>query len=278
MRQFFFGLLLLLACSALAQDQPAAPAPEAKADTPKTRVAPEAKTQEELDAYMAALGVKDPQAAEAAADDFARKFPESELRAGLYRGIMQQYQAADKPERTIALGRKTLSIDPDDTIAQIVTANTLSESTSEKAPDRDAAFADAMRFAQAGLNGIDANLLTTNMTPDQVNALRSALIFSAHASMGLVESKRKNWVEAEKHLQAAIASTPQQDPTTLMRLAIAQDNLQKYNDALATINKAIAAADAQHNGIVGAAAREHKKRLVMVAANPPKKTTKTAKK
>jgi len=59
-----------------------------------------------------------------------------------------------------------------------------------------------------------------------------------------------------------------------MRLAIAQDHLSKFNDALDTINRAIAAADAQNNAIVAAAARKHKQRLVQLSTAAPAKKPK----
>ena len=45
---------------------------------------PAAKTQPEFEAYKAAMALTDPAALEKAADDFATKFPDSELRTMLY--------------------------------------------------------------------------------------------------------------------------------------------------------------------------------------------------
>ena len=49
---------------------------------------PQAKTQPEFDAYNVAAKNTDPAAFEKAADDFATKFPDSELRALLYLSLI----------------------------------------------------------------------------------------------------------------------------------------------------------------------------------------------
>ncbi len=46
---------------------------------------PQAKTQEEFAAYKAAVALTDPAAQEKAANDFAAKFPDSELRPVVYK-------------------------------------------------------------------------------------------------------------------------------------------------------------------------------------------------
>jgi hypothetical protein len=73
---------------------------------------PQAKTQPEFDAYKAAAGVADAAALEKAADDFAAKFPDSELRIILYKTAMRAYQSANNAEKTEAMGRKVMLDDP----------------------------------------------------------------------------------------------------------------------------------------------------------------------
>src|ERR1043165_3218547 len=76
----------------------AAPAANTQATTPATpqgKRPPQAKTTTELDAYKAAPAAGDPAARDTAADDFAAKYPDSELRIILYKQIMRNYQAAN---------------------------------------------------------------------------------------------------------------------------------------------------------------------------------------
>jgi hypothetical protein len=72
-------------------DKPAAQTPatgQAAPAAPQGKRPAQAKTQPEYEAYNAAKVLTDPAALEKAADDFAVKFPDSELRPILYSAAM----------------------------------------------------------------------------------------------------------------------------------------------------------------------------------------------
>src|SRR5216683_2986312 len=81
----------------------AAPAPTGKRP-------PQAKTQPEFDAYKAAAALTDPAAQEKAADDFAAKFADSELRAVLYKSAMHGYQQANNADKMMDMWRSVPAI------------------------------------------------------------------------------------------------------------------------------------------------------------------------
>src|SRR3984885_9835679 len=90
--------------------QAAAPA----AAAPQGKRPPQAKTQPEFDAYKAAAALTDPAAQEKAANDFATKFPDSELRPLLYKSVMHAYQGANNADKMREMAEKILTYDPDD--------------------------------------------------------------------------------------------------------------------------------------------------------------------
>src|SRR5277367_6310729 len=67
---------------------------------PAVKRPPQAKTQPEFDAYKVAAASTDAAGLEKAADDFATKFPDSELRILLYKTDMHLYQNANNAEKT----------------------------------------------------------------------------------------------------------------------------------------------------------------------------------
>src|SRR5271169_329782 len=75
-----------------AQSTPGGQQAGAAAAAPQGKRPPQAKTQPEFDAYKAAAALTDAAAMEKAADDFATKFPDSELRPVLYKATMHGYQ------------------------------------------------------------------------------------------------------------------------------------------------------------------------------------------
>ena len=107
-------------------DKPAAPAaqtaPAGQASGTGAAAAPgkrkpAAKTKPEYDAYNAAIALTDPPALEKAADDFAAKFPDSELRTGLYTVAMERYQSSNGA-KMMEMARKVLAIDPDECVGR----------------------------------------------------------------------------------------------------------------------------------------------------------------
>src|SRR5258708_25886912 len=86
---------LALAGFAAAHGQASAPPdkPQSAASQPSGRPPVQAKSQEEYQAYQTAVSnAQNPAAMEKAADDFAAKFPASDLRVLLYRTAMHSYQ------------------------------------------------------------------------------------------------------------------------------------------------------------------------------------------
>src|ERR1700722_1522213 len=97
-------------------DKPAAQTPAAGQAAPAAaqgKRPAQAKTQPEYEAYNTAKALTDPAAVEKAADDFAVKFPDSELRPLLYSAAMNLYQQANNADKMMDMAKKILGYDPD---------------------------------------------------------------------------------------------------------------------------------------------------------------------
>ena len=82
--------------------------PAGQAATPPGKRPPQAKTQPEFEAYKAAIALTDAAAQEKAADDFAAKFPDSELRVVLYKATMQKYGNTGNADKMLDMEQKAL--------------------------------------------------------------------------------------------------------------------------------------------------------------------------
>ena len=226
--------------------QPSTPAPAQTAPESKTaeRKQPSAKSQDEYNAYRAVTMQPDLLSAERLATDFASRYPQSELREAMYQTLMLKQQSANRAEAALANAEKVLLLNPDNVVALVVAANVLSERTLPTAADAGDRFERGMRYAERALQNIDTNGVTApeSAAPEDVAAYRAALTAVAQAAEGNIELLRKNYMEAEKHLQQAIASAPQPDALALFRLALAQHGLKRLDDALANVNRAMATA------------------------------------
>ena len=104
-------LVTVLAATALAaqsQSQSPAQSSSPQAGTPSSGRPPvQTKTREEYKAYQAAVASgQNADAMEKAADDFATKFPDSEVRVLLYRAAMSSYQNRRQPAKNDGHGTK----------------------------------------------------------------------------------------------------------------------------------------------------------------------------
>ena len=95
---------------------------------------------------------------EKAADDFAAKFPDSELRVLLYKAAMRGYQNANNGDKMAEMAQKLLKLDPDDPEALIASAEVIAERTRETDLDKDQRFDQATKYAQHALETIDTDV------------------------------------------------------------------------------------------------------------------------
>jgi tetratricopeptide (TPR) repeat protein len=244
-----------------------------QSESPAGRSEPMAKSQEELDAFLAAASQGDLSTSEQAAADFVSKFPDSELRASAYAQLMQRYQQSGRNEKAVEMGRKALSYDPGHTIALTVTATALADSTNDTSPDKEARLSEALKDADAALESLQSNRFTgPQMPPDESQKLKQTLVSSAYSAKGVVYKTKKQYAEAEKAFKSAVdAYRPDDDPAALLHLAIVQDLLGRPSDALVNAAAAIKAAEAQKKPELETAARKQHARLKILLANAKSK-------
>jgi hypothetical protein len=255
-----------------AQSAPAGQAAgQAAAATPAGKRKPQAKTQPEFDAYKAAAALTDPAAQEKAADDFATKFPDSELRQLLYASTMHLYQQANNADKMMQMAQKILTYDADDPEALLGVAQVLAERTRDTDLDKDQRLAEARKDAERALVTIDTDL-PTGYPPEQLTAYKNFLRSDAYAILGTLDFNAKAWTAAEGNLRKSIDAFPQQvDPIAVFRLSVALDMQNRYPEALKFANQAV---DMTKEGTgAGDAARKEKDRLTQLTGGgtPPAK-------
>jgi len=276
-----------------ATGQAAAPAPPAGAKRP-----PQTKTQPEYDAWKAADGSSRPTADEQAAaktpadmqqlqltiaarteksaEDFATKFPDSEVRILLYKTAMRNYQNVNNSEKTEAMGRKVLSIDPDDPESLVTVSEVIAERTRDTDLDRDQRYDEATKMAQKSLSTIDTDVSVPVGTPqDRVDAYKAAMRSQAYSVMGAIEYNKGNFPGAQDNLQKSIDAFPAQpDQVVVLRLALSLDKQGKYPEALKVANRAVELT--QEGSQIGTLARRERDRLQQLTVGTAAPTTPAA--
>ena len=262
---------VLAASFVMAQAQSLASAPSSsdapQSGTPNTGRPPvRTKTREEYKAYQAAVAnEQNPEAMEKAADDFAAKFPNSDVRLLLYRAAMSSYQNAGNPEKMMNMGLKVLAIDKDDPEALIGIAEILEERTGPTDLDRQQRSDQVVEYATHALKTLDTDLaVPAGTSPDRIDAYKKYLRSTALAIIGTIFYKQEHFAEAETKLRDAMetdAANP--DPVVVLRLALALDQQKKYSDALEQANRAVELTTEGTD--LGRMARNERDRLVVQA-------------
>jgi tetratricopeptide (TPR) repeat protein len=233
---------------------------------------PQAKTQEEFKAYNDAVAITDPAAQEKAANDFATKFPDSELRPLLFKAVMHGYQQSNNADKMMDIAQKILTYDPDDPEALLGVSQVLAERTRDTDLDRDQKLAEATKDAQRALVTVDTDIPTAGLPQERVDAFKGFVRSEAYAILGTIEFNKKAWADAEGDLRKSIDAFPQQvDPIAVFRLSVALDMQNKYPEALRYANQAVELTKEGTNA--GDAARKEKDRLTQLSGGsaPPAK-------
>jgi tetratricopeptide (TPR) repeat protein len=243
-----------------AQAAPAAPA--------QGKAMPQAKTQEEFKAYQDAAAKTAPAEVEAAAVAFAAKYPDSELRALIYRKAMYDYQNANNGEKTVEMAKKILALEPNNPEALVTFATITAQSTRETDLDRDERLNEATKNANQALQTIDTDMVVpANAPPDRIQAYKNSMRAMAYDAIGTVAMVKKDYPTAETNLRKATELNAQPDPVTWLRLSVALDQQKKYPQALDAANKAVQySADAPQANNLAKMERDRLQKLVSTPA------------
>jgi tetratricopeptide (TPR) repeat protein len=213
---------------------------------PSRVVPPHARSQQELDDYRAANAAAGGEGLERAAVRFAAHYPQSELSQFLFAKAMLQYQAENNPARMLAMGEKVLALDPDHSLALVLTATALADNLGSGDSDRDHQIAEIKKNAGRALETIGSRYVPpASATPKQTELYRQTLQSMAHAALGIMRLKTGDYADAEKDLKAAAElSKSKPDPYIWYHLALAQDHRKRYPAALNSVEQALQLASA----------------------------------
>lgn len=223
--------------------------------------APSAASTEERDAYRTALAAGSGAAIEKSAQEFAAKYPQSDLRRYLYQKALRQYQAENDPAGMLSAAKEVLAIDASDPLALVLTATVLSDQFSPGDPDRDKKITEIRSDAESAIRNLNHGVLPSSASPQQSALYRSTLEAMAYSALGIMKLKTGDDGGAEKDLKAAAEMTKARpDPYIWYHLALAQDHRGKVSAATNSVEQAMQLASANPQ-LQRLAEREHDRLL-----------------
>jgi len=225
-----------------AQEQPAQPA----APPPGSPVAkqPQVKSQKEAEAVMAIVNAQNPDARIKACDELVTNFADSEFKPlALYFSAVS-YQQKNDYERMVISAERAVEADPQHYQAMLLLAQAIAMRTREFDLDREEKLKAAEGYATKAMELLKtAPRPNPNITDEQWAEAKKDFTAQAHESFALAAMARNQPDKAIEEFKTAISLTPTPDPSTLVRLAAAYNKAEKYDDAMATLDKVLALPD-----------------------------------
>jgi tetratricopeptide (TPR) repeat protein len=196
---------------------------------------PQPKSQKELQAVQAVFAAQTPDDRIKAANDLVNNFNDSEFKPlALYFAAVSYQQKNDYDDMVIYLER-TLQADPNQYQALLLLSQAIAMRTREF--DLETAEGDATKALELLKTAPRPN---SNITDEQWEEAKKDLSAQAHETFAMAAVARNQYDKAIEEFKTSIGLASQPDPTTMVRLASAYSKAEKYDDAIATLDKVIA--------------------------------------
>lgn len=202
---------------------------------------PQAKTEQERREYLADSGKTDGPALESAANDFAARYPASELRVYLYAQAMHAFQSENNGSEVLAMAHKVLALNPNHCVALVLSAMVLADSLEAGDHDRGKKTDEIKRTAYRGIRAARTNYIPpVSATPEQAAVYRYSLQSMGYWALGMMKLKTGDDAGAEKDLVTALAlSKLEPNAYIWYDLSLAQDHRRRYSSALNSVEQAL---------------------------------------
>lgn len=197
--------------------------------------APEFKSQEEFDAFMAVQQAPSVADRVAAGEQFIAEHPQSAAVGLAAYMTMLSYQQMNDYENMLLYGEMVLAANPAPSVETgtlIVLAGAIPRRTREFDLDKDEKLSKAEDHAKRAMALIPTlEKMDPAMEDDAWLATKMEFMSQCHEALGLVLSKREDYPGAEAALRKAMDMAQEPVPDTLYNLALALDKQGKKEEA-----------------------------------------------
>ena len=182
--------------------------------------APQAKSQEEFDAYLEILVAPDAHETIAKVEEFISKYPESELLATAYQHQMLSYQKLNEFEGMLQAGEKYLQLLPGNLNALLTLASAIPNATAGR-PDAANLVIQAEEYARQALRILKQIRIPREIPVEDWERLRGQMEAQAHEALGHVAVKRGQVKVAVSEFEKATHYNPEPQGKQFFRLGVA---------------------------------------------------------
>ena len=183
------------------------------------------------------------------ADDFEKKYPNSQMLTYVDMFAASAYQQKSDIDKSILYGEKSLKLKPDNLMTLIILADLLPtpQATKGNPADKDKKLSEAETYANRALQLITQMPKQPNETDDQLKKRKDALSADLHSALGMVHLQRSaegltgtdkdELAKAEQEYKLATA-TDKPSAQDFYRLGEAYESDGKIDEAIDAFGKA----------------------------------------
>lgn len=197
--------------------------------------APQFKSQEEFDAFMAVQNATTVDGRASAAADFLSKYPKSEAVTLAAYMAMLSYQQLNNFDSMLLYGEMLLMGNPAPGMKAgtlISLANAIPSRTREFDLDKEEKLSKAEDYAKEAMGVIPVlEKMDPNMSDDDWLATKMEFMSQCHEALGQVYLKREDFPAAEESMRKALEMAPSPVPFTYYNLALALSKQGKDAEA-----------------------------------------------
>jgi tetratricopeptide (TPR) repeat protein len=205
---------------------------------PDPAKAPQAKSQEELDAYLEIVDTTAAQKLVAEVNVFASRFPDSQLLGIAYQYQMHAFQQLGDLDGTLAAGQKALRGNPSDLNTLLTLAAAMANAAAQR-PDRAALLGQAEAYASQALTTIEQIHPPHQTSLERWDLEKRTMQCNAHEALGVAAIDRADFQTAIHELETAIALQPSPDGARFFRLGVAYAAQGKRSEADKNFRRAV---------------------------------------
>jgi len=201
--------------------------------------APQAKSQEELDAYLDVVTAVEPADVIRLTGAFAQKFSASELLSSVYQAQLHAYEQLDDFEGMLAAGRRSLAGSPDNLNTLLSLSSAIAKRAGSR-PDRSRLLSEAKSYADRVLARLDTIRLSHKLSPEDWRAQKQQMQSEARGVLGLVALQSGRLAEALQELRSALTLAPAPQGVQYLQFGLAQVAAGEKQGAEETLRRAVA--------------------------------------
>jgi tetratricopeptide (TPR) repeat protein len=201
--------------------QTQAPAQPAQAPAAPAQ-GPVIKDPAEYNAYVGAIGQKDPAAQTSGLEAFLTQYPNSIMKTAALQTLMLDYQQAGNQPKTVDAATRLLAADPTNERALFLLAYIDRLAAQSGGPDAQQKLTDAKKYAQAGLENLPKFAKPEGTSDADFQKMRDEMTGVFNAALGLAALSDHDYDTARKDLSAAINSSPESQKDFTLIYAMTQ--------------------------------------------------------